>query len=168
MKLSQTLLPQFDQEMATTRKLLERVPDDRIGWKPHEKSMSLGRLATHLAELAGFGSRIMEQDSLDVSSRVGSGYQPKVLESSREMVELFDENVRNSRAEIEKAEDQDLLKHWSLRNGEQVIFNLPRVAVLQTMLISHSIHHRGQLSVYLRLNDVPLPSIYGPTADEGI
>lgn len=166
MKLSQTLLPEFDQEMATTRKLLARVPDDRAGWKPHDKSMSLGRLATHVAELAGWGPTILGQESLDLAPPGGGGYQPRTLESGREIVELFDANVPKTRAAIESAEDAELMQPWTLLKGGEVIFKLPRIAVLRTLLFSHVIHHRGQLSVYLRLNDVPVPSIYGPSADE--
>lgn len=164
MRLSQTLLPELDQEMATTRKLLERVPDDRLGWKPHEKSMSLGRLATHVAELPGFAALILNGESLDLG---GPGYTPKNLSSHQEMLDELDANVRTARELIEKAENESLMQPWTLRKGGQVVFTLPRMAVLRAMLFSHIIHHRGQLSVYLRLNDVPVPSIYGPSADEG-
>jgi uncharacterized damage-inducible protein DinB len=167
MKLSQTLLPEIDHEMATTRKLLERVPDDRLGWKPHDKSMSLGRLATHVAELPGLATRVMTQEFHDINPPGGPGYQPKTLESHQEMVELFDTNVAHARSLIESAENEALQQHWSLKNGDHAIFTLPRVAVLRTLFLNHLIHHRGQLSVYLRLNDVPVPSIYGPSADEG-
>ncbi len=166
MKLSQTLLPEFDQEMATTRKLLERVADERTGWKPHDKSMSFSRLATHIAELSGWGPTILGQDSLDLAPPGGGGYKGAELGSGREIVELFDAGVQKTRAAIEAAEDQELMQPWTLLKGGQVIFKLPRIAVLRTMLFNHVIHHRGQLSVYLRLNDVPVPSIYGPTADE--
>jgi uncharacterized damage-inducible protein DinB len=168
MKLSQTLLPELDQEMSTTRRILERVPENRAGWKPHDKSMSLGRLATHIAELAGWASKILGQESFDISPPGGGGYQPQTLESAQEIVALFDQNVAATRAAIEQAEDAALMQPWSLMRGGQPIFTLPRIAVLRTMLFSHVIHHRGQLSVYLRLNDVPVPSIYGPSADEGI
>lgn len=167
MKLSHTLLPELDHEMATTRKLLERVPDDRLGWKPHDKSMSLGRLATHVAELPALAARVLTQDSHDINPPGGPGYQPKVAESHAEMVELFDANVRNVRELIESAEDDAMRQPWSLQAGGQAIFTLPRTAVLRTLFFNHLIHHRGQLSVYLRLNDVPVPAIYGPSADEG-
>ncbi len=168
MKLSQTLLPEYDQEMATTRKLLERVPDDRTDWKPHEKSMSLGRLATHIAELPSLASRILGQDSLDLASMGGPGYKPSSLGSRLEILDLFDSNVGNTRAAIESAENEALMQPWTLQKGDHVLFTLPRLAVLRTMVLNHTIHHRGQLSVYLRLNDVPLPSVYGPTADEAM
>jgi len=167
MRLSETLLPELDQEMATTRRLLERVPDDRTGWKPHDKSMSLGRLATHVAELPGFVGMILGGEGFDLAAR-SSGYTPKTLNGHQEMVEEFDTNVRNARAALEKAENEALLQPWTLRRGEQVVFTLPRMAALRAMFFSHIIHHRGQLSVYLRLNDVPVPSIYGPSADEAV
>lgn len=164
MKMSDALLPEFDQEMATTRKVLERVPDDRLGWKPHEKSMSLGRLASHVAELPVWVDTILNQDSFDMAAPRD---KPRDLESSREIVERFDSVVGKARTLLAAAEDQTLQQPWSLKNGDHVIFTLPRAGVLRSMVYSHSIHHRGQLSVYLRLNDVPVPSIYGPSADEG-
>jgi uncharacterized damage-inducible protein DinB len=166
--MSAALLPEFDQEMATTRRVLERVPDGNLGWKPHEKSMSLGRLASHIAELPAWVDTIIHQEEFDMAARRdGGAYKPQDLGSSREIVELFDSLIRKVRATLEAVEDQTLMQPWSLKNGDHTIFTLPRVAVLRTMVYSHIIHHRGQLSVYLRLNDVPLPSIYGPTADEG-
>lgn len=164
MKMSDALLPEFDQEMATTRKVLERVPDDRLGWKPHEKSMSLGRLASHVAELPVWVETILHQDGFDMAAPRD---KPRDLASSREMVERFDSVIAKARTLLAAAEDQTLLQPWSLKNGDHVIFTQSRAGVLRSMVYSHSIHHRGQLSVYLRLNDVPVPSIYGPSADEG-
>jgi uncharacterized damage-inducible protein DinB len=167
MRLSETLLPELDQEMATTRRLLERVPDDHTGWKPHDKSMSLGRLATHLAELPSFVSMILSVSDFDIAARMAS-YTPQTLDGHQEMLDLFDSNVRSARAAIESADNEALMQPWTLRRGEHVVFTLPRMAALRAMFFSHMIHHRGQLSVYLRLNDVPVPSIYGPTADEAV
>lgn len=167
MKLSQLLLPEYDQEMATTRKVLERIPDDGLGWQPHAKSMSLGRLATHIAELAGWAPTILNQASLDLAPPGGPGYQPKTLASKQEILEQFESSVQATHAALEGAEDPELMEPWSLLMGGQVIFTQPRLGVLRSMLFNHVIHHRGQLSVYLRLNDLPVPSIYGPTADEG-
>ena len=168
MGISQTLLPEFDNEMATTRKLLARVPEDRFSWQPHPKSMSLARLATHIAELPSLGYRVVTQDSVNLAPPGGEGYKPKTLESRQEILDLFDQNIAKARAAIESTEDPAYFQPWSLLRGEQTIFTLPRVAVVRSMLFSHIIHHRGQLSVYLRLNDVPVPSIYGPSADEAM
>jgi uncharacterized damage-inducible protein DinB len=166
MRLSETLLPELKQEMATTRRLLERVPDDRLGWKPHDKSMSLGRLATHVAELPGFAAMILTGESFDLAARPANS-TPNVLGGHQEILDLFDSNVRNGHALLESAENEALMQPWTLRKGDQVAFSLPRVAALRAMILNHIIHHRGQLSVYLRLNDVPVPSVYGPSADEG-
>ena len=168
MGISQTLLPEYDHEMATTRKLLERVPEDRFSWQPHTKSMSLGRLATHIAELPGLGHRVVTQDSVNLAPPGGEPYKPRTLETRQEILDLFDQNIAKTREAIESTEDPAYFQPWSLLRGEQTIFSLPRVAALRTMLFSHIIHHRGQLSVYLRLNDVPVPSIYGPSADEAV
>ncbi len=166
MGISQTLLPEYDIEMATTRKLLERVPEDRFSWQPHQKSMSLGRLATHIAELPGLGHRVVTQESVNMAPPGGEGYKPRTLETRQEVLDLFDKNVAKAREAIEGTEDPAYSQPWSLLRGEQTIFTFPRAAVLRSMLFSHIIHHRGQLSVYLRLNDIPVPSIYGPSADE--
>jgi uncharacterized damage-inducible protein DinB len=166
MSLSKTLLPEYDQEMATTRRVLERVPEGQFGWQPHEKSMSLGRLATHVAELAGWAKTFLQNDSLDLAPPGGSGYQPQNASSRGELLEMFDKNVASTRAAIEATDDAAFMQKWTLLKGGQTIFTLPRVAVLRTMLLNHVIHHRGQLTVYLRLTGTPVPSVYGPTADE--
>lgn len=165
MRLSETLLPELDQEMATTRRLLERVPDGRLAWTPHDKSMSLGRLATHVAELPGFAALILNGESFDVAALLAN--TPNVLGGHQEILDLFDSNVRNAHALLESAENEALMQPWTVRKGDQVVFTLPRMGALRAMVLNHTIHHRGQLSVYLRLNDVPVPAIYGPTADEG-
>lgn len=163
MTLSAALLPEFDHEMANTRKTLERVPEDKFGWKPHEKSTSLGKLAGHLAQLPNLAKFIVGQDSLDVTSRLGGPLEP----SSREQVlQEFDKSTDMARAAIAGASDQNLLQSWTLRAGEKVIFTLPRIGALRAMVMNHMIHHRAQLGVYLRLNDVPVPATYGPSADE--
>jgi uncharacterized damage-inducible protein DinB len=152
--------------MATTRRVLDRVPEDRLEWLPHSKSMSLGRLATHLAELPGWGSVTLRQDSFDLAPPGGPGYAPATLNTRAEILDLFDKNVASTRAVLESTDDPRFLQPWTLLKGGNTVFTLPRVAVFRTMLINHVIHHRGQISVYLRLNDVPVPSIYGPSADE--
>jgi uncharacterized damage-inducible protein DinB len=167
MGASEELLKEFDMEMASTRKTLERIPEDKLTWKPHEKSTALGRLAGHLAELPGFGLRMMQSDSFDVASR-DPGRKPTLAESQTQVVELFDKNVAGLRAAIAGASDADLQKNWTLAAGEKKIYDGPRIGALRRMMMNHMIHHRAQMGVYLRLNDVAVPSVYGPSADEGI
>ena len=163
MSISDTLLPEFDQEMSNTRRALERVPLDKADWKPHQKSMALGRLAIHLAELPGWVATTVNSDELDFST----GYNPAKAANTEELLALFDKNVAAARAALAGAGDEAWHKPWTLRNGEHKIFTLPKIAVHRAFVMNHVIHHRGQLTVYLRLNDVPVPSIYGPSADEG-
>jgi uncharacterized damage-inducible protein DinB len=161
MTIAETLLPEFDQEMATTRRLLERVPTEKGPWKPHPKSFSLGHLAQLVSTMPGWLTRIITGASIDLSE--GGGY---TYETTPTLLSIFDKNVREARETIAAAKDSDFGASWSLKHGDRVLFSAPRgVVVRQT--INHLVHHRGQLTVYLRLNDVPLPSIYGPTADEG-
>jgi uncharacterized damage-inducible protein DinB len=164
MPMTDALLAEFDQEMATTRQLIERVPAQELDWKPHHKSMSIGDLATHLCGLAGWGAFVARLPELDLNPD-GKGVRPPALGSPAEMLALFDENARNARAAIAAIPDAAMLEPWTLKNAGAAIFTLPRAAVLRTFVMNHVIHHRGQLSVYLRLRDVPLPSVYGPTAD---
>jgi uncharacterized damage-inducible protein DinB len=161
MTLSETLLPEFDQEMAATRRVLERVPDDDPGWKPHPKSFSIAHLAQLLAEMPDWIARTVTGTEIDLGS--GSGYSNQSTET---LLRIFDENVRKAREAIAAASDEDFAVPWSLKLNGEVIFALPRAAVVRQH-ISHLSHHRGQMTVYLRLRDVPVPSIYGPTADEG-
>lgn len=162
-QLSKSLLPEFEHEMQTTRRTLERVPEDKLAWKPHEKSMSLGQLATHLATITHWAEAILSTDSFDVSTAPPN---PE-LKSRSEILSAFDANSANARKAISQATDGELLKPWSLLAGGKAIFTLPRIAVFRSFILNHMIHHRGQFSVYLRLNNVPVPSIYGPSADEG-
>lgn len=166
MQLYEMLLPEFDEEMAITRKFLDRVPDDKFGWKPHEKSMTLGALAAHLAEMPGWTVPTVEQSSLDLAPPGGPPFQPTKTSSRQETVALFDRNIAAARNTLVKASDEELLKPWSLLMGGQVIFTLPRIGVLRSMVMNHIVHHRAQLGVYLRLNGVSVPSTYGPSADE--
>jgi len=159
-------LPEFDHEMATTRRVLARVPDAHADWRPHPKSTPLGTLAQHVTNLVGFGDQIVQARERDVNPPGGPRYTPVPFTTTAAMLDAFDANVRRSRAAIASATDEELRLSWTLQNGAQVFFSLPRAAALRSYLLSHSIHHRGQLSVYLRLLDVPVPSIYGPTADE--
>lgn len=164
MTIAQTLLPEFDQEMATTRRCLERVPGDKLDFAPDPKSMKLGQLAGHLAELSGWGTITVSADELDFGAN--GGYKPAVFTSRQQILDLFDQNATQSRAAIAAASDAHFAKDWSLRNGPEVYFTMPRIVVLRSMVMNHIIHHRGQLSVYLRMAGAKVPSIYGPSADE--
>lgn len=166
MPLSQALLPEFDREMANTRKALERVPEDKFGWKPHAKSMTLGRLATHVAEMASWATTALETESLDFAPPGQPPYQPQIAASRAALLEMFDKNVAAAQAAITAASDAQWMVNWTLLAGGQKLFSMPRIAVLRGMVMNHIIHHRGQLTVYLRLNDVPVPALYGPSADE--
>ena len=163
MLIKESLLVEFDHEMATTRKLLERLPDDRLSWKPHEKSMSLGGLATHIANLPWWAAAIMTELFFDIAA----GPPNREAGTSRaEILTLFDQTTKQARAGMDKS-DAEYMVSWSLKRGEQEMFSMPRLTVFRTFVLYHLVHHRGQLSVYLRLNNVPLPPMYGPTADEG-
>jgi uncharacterized damage-inducible protein DinB len=164
MRISDALLPEFDQEMANTRKTLERIPESKLGWKPHEKSMTLGRLAGHVAELAGWAKTTIETDSLNLTM---ADYKPLIPTSRQQVLDAFDKNVKAARVAIAGASDEHLMKPWTLEFNGQKMFTLPRAAVLRSSCFNHIIHHRAQLGVYLRLNDVPVPALYGPSADEG-
>jgi uncharacterized damage-inducible protein DinB len=160
MTIRDTLLPEFDQEMTTTRRVLERVPDDDPAWKPHPKSFSIAHLAQLIAWMPGWIGQTLTSTELDLAA--GGGYRNEPTEA---LLRLFDENVRKSRAAITKASDADYDVPWSLEMKGKVLFTLPRGVVVRQH-ISHLSHHRGQMTVYLRLRDVPVPSVYGPTADE--
>jgi uncharacterized damage-inducible protein DinB len=160
MSTSETLLPEFDQEMATTRRLLERVPTEKGEWKPHPKSFALGHLAQLISWMPGWITNTLRHDRLDLSVAPHYSFEP-----TQALLSDFDKNVREARDAIAESKDEDYAAAWSLTRGEQVFMTAPRGTVVR-MHISHLVHHRGQLSVYLRLIDVPVPSIYGPTADE--
>ncbi len=165
MKLSVSLLPVLDQEVANTRKVLERVPEEKLAWKPHPKSFSMAALATHVAMLPVWGNFTLEGDRFDLAAPGASDPTPPIA-SRRELLAKFDENTARFRAVLAAAEDALMLAPWSLVKGNHVIFTLPRIAVLRSFVMNHAIHHRAQLGVYLRLTDVPVPAIYGPSADE--
>ena len=165
MAITDALLPEFDHEMATTRRLLERVPDSRFAWKPHAKSMSLGELSTHLAHIPFWCTATLRATSLDLAT-IADEARPKVPASRELLLKTFDDKFGTARELLAKSTDAELLVPWTLKNGDQEFFTMPRVMALRSFVMNHSIHHRGQLSVYLRLNDVPVPPIYGPTADE--
>jgi uncharacterized damage-inducible protein DinB len=153
-------LPEFDAEMATTRRLLERVPDDEVEWRPHEKSFPLGHLAQLLSGMPGWIAQTLRSTELSLGDFPGYSFQP-----TEALLKAFDDNVQAARAALGDVTGEALEVVWSLKAGPQVVLAGPRGEIARNHL-SHLIHHRGQLSVYLRLVDVPLPSIYGPTADE--
>jgi uncharacterized damage-inducible protein DinB len=162
MTISETFLPEYDQEMASSRKFIERVPDDKLTWKPHEKSMTLGRLASHMAEMAVWAEHSVNLDRLVL----GPEMRPFNAASRAELLETFDKNVPIARAGIERTSDEQFAKIWELEYQGQVMISMPRIAVLRGVVMNHMIHHRGQLSVYFRLNDIPVPGVYGPSGDE--
>jgi uncharacterized damage-inducible protein DinB len=167
MGLSDALLPEFDHEMANTRRTLERVPDGKLAWKPHAKSGTMGWLTSHIANIPSWAAVAIGQDSLDMAPGGGEPQRPPEARSRKELLELFDKNVADAKAAIAGADDGRLLAPWTLLSNGKTILTMPRIAVLRSFVMNHSVHHRGQLTVYLRLNDVPVPALYGPSADEG-
>jgi uncharacterized damage-inducible protein DinB len=160
--LKQLALGDLDHELETTRRVLERVPEQHLGWKPHAKSFSLAQLATHLTQIPHWITITVTQDELDAAA--APRIQPPATHA--EIMRRFDDNVAEARQALQNADESTFGDSWTLRAGAHVILSMPRLAVLRSFCLSHMIHHRGQLSVYLRLLDVPVPSIYGPTADE--
>ena len=167
MGLGKSLLPEFDYEMANTRKTLERVPEDKSDWKPHEKSMAMGGLATHLGNIPTWANYSIDQDSLDLAPGGVPLPPAELAKSQAELLATFDANVAKARASIAAATDEELFKPWTLLSNGNTIMTLPKIAVLRSFVMNHLIHHRAQLGVYLRLNNIPVPSVYGPSADEG-
>ena len=164
--IADSLLPEFDHEMATTRAHLARTPFQHLDWKPHPKSMTLGRLAAHLAELPSWVAMTMQQTELDIDPPGGTKYVSPVFPSVDAMLASFDAHVKAGRAAIAAAADKDFMVPWSLKGGGKTFFTMPRIAVHRSFVMNHLIHHRGQFTVYLRLNGVSVPQSYGPTADE--
>jgi uncharacterized damage-inducible protein DinB len=162
MPFSQTLLPEFDEEMKNTRKMLECVPDDKLDYQPHPKSMNMARLATHVAELPSWTTFTLDQDVLDLQP----GFEPHFAKSRAELLEMFDKGVAEARPKIESATDQHWHQIWTFKFAGKTLMSMPRSAVMRSVIMDHLIHHRAQLSVYLRLNNVAIPGMYGPSADE--
>ena len=165
MSIAESMLPDFDHETATTRTLLERVPEDKAAFRPHLKSMSLGELAMHVATLPRWAPITLKETQFDTNPPGGQPYGTPPFESLVKMLAAYDEGVETSRAMLASATDAELMVPWALKTAGKILFTMPRVAVFRAFIMNHAIHHRGQLSVYLRMCDVPLPSIYGPTAD---
>jgi uncharacterized damage-inducible protein DinB len=163
MSLNQSFIAELQIEAASTNKMLANFPSDKNTWKPHEKSMTLARLAVHIAELPGWITMTMTTDELDLSKM---DYKPQVPENAEELVSMHTKNVDAAVKALEASTDADFMKNWTLRNGDHIIFTMPKIAVLRSMAYSHLYHHRGQLSVYLRMLDVTVPGMYGPSADD--
>jgi len=166
MRISDALLPEVEQEMAQTRKALARVPDDKFDYKPHEKSMSMGALALHIAMMPDWGADTLTKDDFDVAPVGGPAYVMPTAKNSAELLALFDKSVAKFKENLAKTENEAMMKQWSLLAGGKPMFSMPRAAVIRGMILNHLVHHRGQLTVYLRMNDVPVPALYGPSADE--
>ena len=167
MSLAAALLPEFDQEMANTRTALERTPSDKFSWKPHERSFSVKELANHLARLPGWGTATLTTETMDLDPEKGEFVPPPPAETMEGVLADFDRNVAEFRTALETASDPDLMAPWTLLHGGKELFTMPRIAVVRGMILNHMIHHRGQFTLYLRLNDLPVPALYGPSADEG-
>jgi uncharacterized damage-inducible protein DinB len=167
MAISQSLLPEFEMEMANTRKTLERVPDEKFDWKPHAKSGSMGWLAGHLANLPQWAVMTLQQDTLDIAPAGGQPWKLPEIKNRKQVLEMFDQNFADAKKAIAAASDEQLMRPWSLLKTGQTIMTMPKIVVLRSFVLNHTIHHRAQMGVYLRLNDIPVPSIYGPSADEG-
>ena len=163
MAIADALLGELVHEAAATRRMLERTPMDKADWKPHTKSMTLGRLVSHIAEISGWMGPTVNREEMvmDLAS-----YKPKVYSNVQALLAGFDATVDEAKKALHGKTDAELMVLWRFKAGDKVIFELPRIAVIRSMILNHLIHHRGQLSVYLRLNGVPLPSVYGPSADE--
>jgi len=167
MSIAQSLLPEFDHEMGQTRRMLERIPEDQLNFKPDPRSMTLARLAGHLGEMPLWALTTLDRTELDVTPSESSQFEALVATSRQQLLAAFDKNVAGARAAVAAASDQDLLTPWSLISSGKVRFTMPRVAVLRGMVMNHMVHHRGQLTVYFRLTGIPVPALYGPSADEG-
>lgn len=159
------LLPEYDHETSTTRRLLERIPAAAFGWKPHDRSMPLGSLATHVADLPRWIGVVMTRESCDVADESMQSKCP--VTSTQQLLRLFDDNVAAARVQLVAARDGVLAEPWTLKRGTHDLFTMPRIMMMRYFVLNHLVHHRGQLSVYVRMHDVPMPAFYGPSADEG-
>jgi uncharacterized damage-inducible protein DinB len=162
MSISQMLLPEFDREMANTRKMLANLPEDKVAYKPHPKSMALGRLAGHVAEMAGWPAAVQGAESFEIPA----DWKPTVATTRNALLEFFDDNVARSRAALERFSDDESGQDWTLIVGGKPVMKMKKLEAIRTMVMNHIIHHRAQLGVYYRLNDIPVPGMYGASADE--
>ncbi len=163
MGMNEAFIAELKQEAAATRKVLERVPMDKADWKPHAKSMKLGSLANHVAELLSWTMVTMDQDELDFAT---FEYKPEIPKTTEELIKKFDDMVEKSVECLQRCEDAKFMENWTMRNGDKIFMTMPKAAVLRSFTFNHEYHHRAQLGVYLRLLDIPVPGVYGPTADE--
>jgi uncharacterized damage-inducible protein DinB len=166
MSYAEMILPEFDQEMAKTHKVLERVPEDKLDWRAHPKSNTIGWNANHLVELTGWAVGALTGPSFDVDPPGGPRYQPPKLSTRKELLDLFDRNVAAARKAIAAAKEADMTQPWSLLQAGKPLMTMPRFMVIRTMVLNHTVHHRATLCVYLRLNNIPVPGMYGPSGDE--
>ena len=164
--IAKSLLQELEMEMPNTRKTLERIPEN-FDWTPHKKSMTMGRLSQHLAEIPDWAVKSISLDELDLAPVGAPPHQPVVPTNRQQVLQTFDKNVAAAKAALAGTTDEHLMKTWALKMGGKTLMTLPRIAVVRNFVLNHNIHHRAQLGVYLRLNDVAVPSIYGPSADEG-
>ena len=162
--IASAFIAEIEPEAAVARKCLERVPADKFDWKPHEKSMTFGRLAVHVAEMFGWVDVALTTDELDFAVNPETPFEPKTTD---ELVAYLDKEISKAKSRLAQTPDEAFMHDWTLRAGEMVYFTLPKIVVMRNVVLNHIYHHRGQLSVYLRMNDIPVPSIYGPSADEG-
>lgn len=166
MAIKEAFLGELDYEIQSTRKILERVPAEKMDWQPHPKSMTLRRLASHVAEVPMWAVKTLKDDEFDMAAPEAKSFIAPKMDSGKEILAFFDKGLEKALAQLKETPDEDFRKPWSLKSGENVMFTMPKVAVMRTFIVNHMVHHRGQLSVYLRLLDVPVPSMYGPSADE--
>lgn len=166
MPMIDAFLAELDHEAATTRRLLERVPEEKMEWQPHEKSMTLSRLSGHIAELPRWSGTVLQEDAFDLATAAERGWVPAQPATTAELLEIFDTAVAGFRTAAEGLDDARMKETWKLVRGERTLLEMPRAVGVRSFILNHMIHHRGQLSVYLRLLGVPLPSIYGPSADD--
>jgi uncharacterized damage-inducible protein DinB len=164
--LKQAILAEFDAEVAVTRRVLDRLPDQALAWKPHERSMSLGGLAAHLAQIPHWGTSILQRDGYDMPADARAPADS--VATKADVIETFERHTTEVRRVLVGLTEAELYAPWSLTSGGDVVMSLPKISALRRFLLNHLVHHRGQLTVYLRMHNVPLPPLYGPTADEGL